>query len=943
MPGHSPFNGPSSPQRTYNGTSSFPLLSSRLFSSSSFCFPPPSRTNPRFLIPLSGYPDSQHQPQMYAQHSRTMLPPSPQHYPPQRFSQPPLPAPPPSTAPQNSQASYHKRPGSSMSISSMLGVAEPDRPPLDQQQLPTSRAPSRQSSSSGPPLLLGAAMSPPPTYSSKFSSGNDYIYNQRSNTPDRMDTSSPTGTRPHRSSSGTMGQRPAPFYDPPPRSTPNSGSMGGLPGPRYPSPFAPAPHSRDDYGDRNRRTSISGILQRPESQPQLGTTNPPFHSGPSPHPRPESIPSLLHSDRPGQLLANGPEPPRQNPLSGTYDTRPPGLPALSRLPVTTPAQQSFPPSYERPVLRSLSPELRRSHLNGAEPRGLAPILNQQNDGPLSFQQMARQDSMQSQSDRSLVGDRSRAANRPYSPFAGSVVSHSNLSMGEVMRKGSEELSQHRAILSLAHDSKRGRYSPVPQAVQGAQAQTPVPDAGIKTEQGRVFSGLGGALGTASQPSTSTPQPMSASPFKQNDSSSKLSEENLVKMSRSASGASKRARKAMDEDSRGDGESSVAKKNGASKTKRGKYQHSYKLDLEEAAQPQKKPGSFTSTDKASHPRSTAGTMNPQPLSNHAASRHVPSVDPKPTLRKIIRISSVVASAARNPRRHLGFFKYNPEVSPINTPRPSVHKFDVSIRPNLLPSFLQPDNVNCTYTIRVSRMWLKERERRLIGAERYLWGSGIYTDDSDPIAAAMHSGFITTVPPYGIDEVLLDQIIREQNSRIEGGSAPEKPAPVPENKDLHITLLVLPALERYTESARFGIKSRSWPDEALGSHTKTPHDGVSFMVLKTEFLEDGIESQRVGRTGVEKRERLRRELKERQRGLELEKQKLAEAVARATLRKRRQKPGFLEKEPLKGTRLEQLSSVSTPNDAGVSDVGDSSLKLDVGQSPGEWIRQLTVAAA
>ncbi|KIV98205.1 hypothetical protein, variant [Exophiala mesophila] len=876
---------------------------------------------------------------MYSQHSRNMLPPSPQHYPPQRFSQPPLPAPPSSTAPQNPPVSYHKRPGSSMSISSMLGVAEPDRAPPDQQQIPTSREPSRQSSSSGPPLLLGAAMSPPPAYASKHASNNDHMYNQRSNTPDRMDTTSPTGTRPHRSSSGNTVQRAASFYDPHPRSTPNSGVMGGLPGPRYPSPFAPAHHSRDDYGDRNRRTSISGILQRPESQPQLATSNPPFHSGPSPHPRPESIPSLLHSDRPG------PEPPRQTPHAGTYDTRPPGLPALSRLPVNTPSQQSYQSPYDRPVLQSLSPEIRRSHLNGTESRGLAPILNQQNDGAHSFQQMARQDSMQSQSDRSLAGDRSRAPNRPYSPFAGSVVSHNNQAMGEVMRKGSEELSQHRAILSLAHDSKRGRYSPVPQAVQGAQAQTPVPDAGIKTEQGRVFSGIGGALGTASQPQTSTPQPMSASPFKQNDSNSKLSEENLVKMSRTASGASKRARKAMDEDSRGDGESTAAKKNGTSKTKRGKYQHSYKLDLDEAAQPQKKPGSFTSTEKASHPRSTAGTgaSNPQPLANLATSRHVSSAEPKPSSRKIIKISSVVASAAKNPRRHLGFFKYNPQVTPIDSPRPSTHKFDVSIRPNLIPSFQQPENINCTYTIRVSRMWLKERERRLIGAERYLWGSGIYTDDSDPIAAAMHSGFITAVPPSGVDEVLLDQIIREQNSKIEGGSAPEKPAPVPENKDLHITLVVLPALERYAESARFGIKSRSWPDESCGSETKTPHDGVSFMVLKTEFLEDGIESQRVGRTGVEKRERLRRELQERQRGLELEKQKLLEAAARATLRKRRQKQGVTDKDAVKVTSTELLSSLSKANEAGVDDVGDSSPKLDVGQSPGEWIRQLTVAAA
>lgn len=725
--------------------------------------------------------------------------------------------------------------------------------------------------------------------------------------------------------------------------------MPGSHGPRYTSPFTSAPAHRDEYEDRARRTSISGLLQRPESQPQPSTGNLGLHSGPSPHIRPESIPPSLHTERQPQSLANATEPPRQNGLSGTYDTRPPTLPTLSRVPVGGPTSQSFTPAYDRPAPQSLSPELRRPYLNGSETRPLGPITNQQNDAHQSYQNMSRQDSMQSQSDRSLMGDRARMPNRPYSPFAGSVASQTNASMGDAVRKGSEELSQHRAILSLANDSKRGRYSPVPQAVQGAQAQTPLPDAGIKTEQGRVFSGLGGGLGTSSRPATATPQPLSASPFKQLDGASKLSEENLMKMSRSGSGGNKRARKVLDEDQRPDGEPSTGKKTGTAKAKRGKYQHSYKLDLEEAASAQKKPATVATAAKSAHRAATPTLNNSQSLLNNQSTRQISVVEPKPIPRKTIRISSVLAQAARNPRRHLGFFKYNPSVTPTTIPRSSVHKFDVSIRPNLLPSFTQPENINCTYTVRVSRTWIKERERRLIGAERYLWGSGIYTDDSDPIAAAMHSGFITSVPPAGIDEALLDQIIQDQNSKIEGSPAPVKPVPVPENQDLHITLLVLPQLERYVESARFAIKSRSWPDDSSfgpgqdSNNNKTPHDGVSFMVLKTEFVDDGLETQKTGRTGKEKRERLRRELMERQRGLDLEKKKLAEALARAKLRKENQRRRLGDKGPKGATSLSTTTSINRFNGIHDEATGDSNVKLDVGQSPGEWIRQLTVAAA
>lgn len=437
----------------------------------------------------------------------------------------------------------------------------------------------------------------------------------------------------------------------------------------------------------------------------------------------------------------------------------------------------------------------------------------------------------------------------------------------------------------------------------------------------------------------------------------------MKMSRSTSGMSKRNRKAFDEDARAESDVGDVKKSAPGRGKRSKYQHSYKLDLEEAALGQRKNTFATSN----HIRRTATpTSNPSQIGHQyslqrqsSPAENVSQFRPK----KTIRISSVVAQARRNPRRHLGFFKYDPKVTPVDVTKPTSTKFDVSIRPSLLPAFTDAAHVNCTYTVRVPRMWLKHRERGLICAERYLWGSGIYTDDSDPVAAAMHSGFISSVHPAGVDEALLEKVIEEQNPRIEGSPAPDKPQPVDENRDLHITLLVLPQLEKYVESARFGIKSRSWPDDSEPttsslSSNETPHDGVSFMVLKTEFVDDGIEVKRVGRTGKEKRERLRRELMERKRAFELEKEKLAKAAIRAKERKDAARRKNQAKKA-GSTTLEESSNIRR-NGAGLGEDdkppiaaaeqenatavrGDKAMELDVGQSPSDWIRQLAVAAA
>ncbi len=68
------------------------------------------------------------------------------------------------------------------------------------------------------------------------------------------------------------------------------------------------------------------------------------------------------------------------------------------------------------------------------------------------------------------------------------------------RKQLEEMDKQRHLLGVSPDSSRkpGRASPLPQAVQGAQAQMTGPggDPTIKSEFGRMFSGLGSGLSSA---------------------------------------------------------------------------------------------------------------------------------------------------------------------------------------------------------------------------------------------------------------------------------------------------------------------------------------------------------------------------------------------------------------------------------------------------------------
>jgi hypothetical protein len=258
-----------------------------------------------------------------------------------------------------------------------------------------------------------------------------------------------------------------------------------------------------------------------------------------------------------------------------------------------------------------------------------------------------------------------------------------------------------------------------------------------------------------------------------------------------------------------------------------------------------------------------------------------------------LEPLLRSVRHLPRYHLGSTLYSPRVDVPSAKAPAESaKFGYSTTPVPLPRFEGKEN--CTFTVRVPRFRIDASHREEICARRALWGTGVYTDDSDPVAAAIHSGFIRGEWGDDVDVSLLDLEIKDGHqhaprspngtsnitsktpppqptSTLANGNAkgnakgkesekagghsqsqqestrakPRIPPVPPADKDLHITLLVLPALERYDSSVMYGLKSRAWGGN---------HDGMSFKVERIEWVDEGA-AKGEERGGEARRKRLR----------------------------------------------------------------------------------------
>ncbi|PYH44206.1 uncharacterized protein BP01DRAFT_84548 [Aspergillus saccharolyticus JOP 1030-1] len=851
-------------------------------------------------------------------------PSSPQHYP---ARAPPgtthsLPTPFLSREPPSNPT--HHRPGSSMSISSMLG-ADADRPGRDVGSSIFGRLPVTSASfgNAHPPSAPGA-MSPPtaPARPSPL----EYSGFRRSQTPEKSYAKN-QASRPYRSGSGGV-----------PQAIPEQAKFGGLPRGHPATQFPEKPHSTHPspqissadapYNER-RRTSFSGPVPRPNSQPQH-LEPPPRTAGYSPLSRPIAVPTTsgmgegsfgsthqrassymghelphsryggLYTDRhaeeqairereraaahEAESKAAAHAVPRFGPQYGDRDAaapRPqgssawelprsqPGSPEIKRFPAPEPGA-----GFGFGAIQSYTKSL-GSQLGGSRAPSLSVHPQPGQPTPPSHEPTPY---LKLQTDTRAFPVTTAAAS------AGMILSAAS---DEQRRKGSDELLAHRNLLGVGLDAKRGgRASPLPQAVQGAQAQIlgPAGESGIKNELGRVFSGIGsgvgGVTGATAGSGPSTPM-TSASPFKRDSATARSTNSETApdesKIPRPASANGKRPRKSRDEDTRVETEAVPAP------LSRGRrrhvhhhhhhHHHRHKPEEEAAALGQNRPLSSmnffprTATPADGPASAAAATLahhhHHHPHHHHHHHHHAPrpagsaaptsSVTPVREPRTVVTIEPLLTSVAHLPRHHLGSTLYAPRIG-VPTEKASLEsaKFGYTTTPVPLPRFEGKEN--CTFTIRVPRFRIDSSHREEICARRALWGTGVYTDDSDPVAAAIHSGFIRGAWSEDVDVDLLDLEIRDtyqhapqsaQDIGLDEGERPREPPVPPSDKDLHITILILPRLEQYESSVLFGLRSRAWE----GSH-----DGMSFKVLRTEWVDEGV-GRGEERGGAARRKRLR----------------------------------------------------------------------------------------
>jgi hypothetical protein len=246
-------------------------------------------------------------------------------------------------------------------------------------------------------------------------------------------------------------------------------------------------------------------------------------------------------------------------------------------------------------------------------------------------------------------------------------------------------------------------------------------------------------------------------------------------------------------------------------------------------------------------------------------------PKP--KQIVKSKAVLDSVAHLPRDHLGHGIYQSTLESGDPPS-SKHLGNMqrgfASTPHPLPRFEGKEN--CTFTIRVPRIHLTPQSREEITSRRALWGTDVYSDDSDVIAACIHGGWIRGEWSQDIDVSLLGlepdspeaertgvgaNGVTETNG--EGKDAAnwrdmrdimisEAPAGGPmmpvADCDLHVIVLILPSLEKYSSTTRFGIKSRAW---------QATHDGLSFMILSIKWVH-GVDTAREV-VGQERRMRMK----------------------------------------------------------------------------------------
>ena len=532
-----------------------------------------------------------------------------------------------------------------MSISSMLG-SDSERPSRDSAPpLPVLAAPV-----SSPASSMVAHQSPP-QYSFR-KDGSDNVQARRSRTPDGQYNTLKRGTRAMRAYSGgtpdssnkSAGGLSSGLYrfGPPLRAQPSSEIS-------IFSRDAQGPSAPSSYAQQARRTSLGAIPQRPNSQPVSYTTPPQSQYEGRPLP-PDSIHEPAATDcspitpsKPDnferfttvgrttlerreeqerrmreeangananipQFDSSGRHPAsydsqvksgasetdnqrKEHTLWNTQDQQRQQIEARRVGQPQAPEAQSSTFDFRRYLSTSQSPFTTGSLRGLQATRHLGGPSTQPEEHPRAIAQPAS-----AASNESLAMDRTNhnpmrlGAEGLYRVSAPALTEGHQLKANE---EGQPQQQHHRALLNVVADNMKrgGRVSPLPQAVQGAQSQMsgPAGEPGIKSEFGRMFSGIGSGVGSAMAIAgivgSGTPTPSGPSPVKRDDrpqrSPFKANDDMVgAKLPRVASRGGRKSRKIKEEEAKVDSESGdgrgTPQLKGARGGKRTRHSHHHHL-------------------------------------------------------------------------------------------------------------------------------------------------------------------------------------------------------------------------------------------------------------------------------------------------------------------------------------------------------------------------------
>ncbi|KAF2668648.1 Rxt3-domain-containing protein [Microthyrium microscopicum] len=730
---------------------------------------------------------------------------------------PPPPPPPPSYTPSRELPSLgsSSRQGTGMSISSLLGDAPP-QPPRSQH---------------GPSQQTATHMRPPSPRRHQPSASASRGQWGRPATPER-NTMPPSSRMPDGPQYGSASSPQYYVPGPPQRESPE---YSRNPTPNYHSHPTPPRHQMYHGSPQEVRDGRPGD--------DRGPPRPPSQPSPFGMPRNQEYHDQTVGPRPppfgGNIMQRNPSqegPPPQGPYSDRGAVMMPGDRPISAQPL---GLQSY-----QPVSRPQDDNnLLRRNLMGQDPlreesrRGYGQPKKEEPSGPMRTGFRGQYYTQPPTS--APVPEAPRSHPQPYDPTRPAQEQYTAESMhafnrplyeheqrrdgrppvGLEMRPGTEppqrrqsgeEMQASRSFLGISSDpNKRGRASPLPQAVKGAQARYDGPgqDPSIKSEFGRIFQGLGSGLGGVGSLTPSRQSPVPQGP--RDNAPITLSDNDGAKMSRAGSRGGRGGPRGRMEDE--DGRRTPLGSGGRGGKRARQTLHQQVLDQR--------------FDDES-PTATRSTNFGQPQ----ASVPLPPPIPKPVLS--IDSTSVLKRAAEKPRNHLGNALYQVRFKAPPFASVALNDRDGYYMQWEPPRRFSDEDDNCTYTIRVPREYLIDDMRIKLQHDRYLYGSELHTDDSDPLLAAIHGGWIRGAWPSDVDESLLDippappadaPVVKELTKPLESPPVP------PKGLDCHITILVLPPLVDYSSSVRFGLKSRHWGNN---------HDGRSFMILAVDWVDEGF---------------------------------------------------------------------------------------------------------